>query len=291
MLIARYNISYTAAADAVLPGYLGSMLRGLFGTLLMEHDPALFALFFRPQAPDNALIRNFTGNDLPAPFIISPHRFVHFVRAGHRISFTFTLFGRFFEYEDDIRQVFGRIPEIGLFNGKAPVSGFAFRPAGTNTAVVDLNRLPIPEGPVSNLMIRFLTPLAINTKRRLTADFAFERFFGYLYRRLYVLQQLYDPASDPIPELPPFNIKDLHIQPVNIRLQRRQIFRSPSRAEKFPMTGWTGSINYAGNLTPVLPYLEMGRYVHVGNKTVFGLGKYRLEYPKPPSKGRHEKQA
>ena len=38
-----------------------------------------------------------------------------------------------------------------------------------------------------------------------------------------------------------------------------------------------GSINYRGDLDPYLPYLALGEWVHLGNKSSFGLGKYVLQ--------------
>ena len=41
--------------------------------------------------------------------------------------------------------------------------------------------------------------------------------------------------------------------------------------------GLLGSITYAGDLRPFLPFLAVGEWTHVGGKTSFGLGKYVME--------------
>ncbi len=40
--------------------------------------------------------------------------------------------------------------------------------------------------------------------------------------------------------------------------------------------GLLGSVTYAGDMTPFLPWLELGEWVHVGGKSSFGLGKYEI---------------
>jgi len=40
--------------------------------------------------------------------------------------------------------------------------------------------------------------------------------------------------------------------------------------------GLTGSVTYAGDLQPFYDLLTLGEWLHIGNKTNFGLGKYEL---------------
>jgi CRISPR/Cas system endoribonuclease Cas6 (RAMP superfamily) len=40
--------------------------------------------------------------------------------------------------------------------------------------------------------------------------------------------------------------------------------------------GLIGDITFEGNITPFLPFLTLGRYIHVGKGTSFGLGKYEI---------------
>jgi hypothetical protein len=38
--------------------------------------------------------------------------------------------------------------------------------------------------------------------------------------------------------------------------------------------GVVGKVEYAGDLTEFLPLLEIGRWVHAGKNSVFGLGQF-----------------
>ncbi|MGH8469420.1 MAG: CRISPR system precrRNA processing endoribonuclease RAMP protein Cas6 [Gammaproteobacteria bacterium] len=40
--------------------------------------------------------------------------------------------------------------------------------------------------------------------------------------------------------------------------------------------GLLGSVTYEGELTPFMPWLALGEWLHVGGKTSFGLGRYRI---------------
>ncbi len=41
--------------------------------------------------------------------------------------------------------------------------------------------------------------------------------------------------------------------------------------------GLLGHITYGGDLTPFLPWLALGEWMHIGGKTSFGLGRYTIE--------------
>jgi CRISPR-associated endoribonuclease Cas6 len=68
---------------------------------------------------------------------------------------------------------------------------------------------------------------------------------------------------------------DVPIVAQNLRYER--IFRKASDKKAYPMEGWTGRIDYAGQWHIYAILLTLGQYVGVGNDTVFGLGRYRLE--------------
>ncbi len=275
MIITRYKITYTALTNGVLPGQLGSMIRGVFGETLMRYHQDLYQKFFHPEIKLDEIIKKHTGNDLPAPFIIYPVKHYDFVRQNQEITFIFTLIGKYRQYENQIYNIFKEIQNTGLNHGALPVTNMQCEPMIHNhKKIIDFYDLKPPQQKISRITLQFKTPVSLNSKKQLITDFDFQRLFGYVYRRLFILDYLYDSRS--IPENYPFELNKFNIVPVNIQLARQSIFRSPTRSEKYPMTGWKGNISYAGQLNAVVPYMQMGEFLHIGNKTVFGLGKYKL---------------
>ena len=51
---------------------------------------------------------------------------------------------------------------------------------------------------------------------------------------------------------------------------------SNRQQRKLPLHGLLGRLTFAGDLSPFLPLLQIGEYLHVGAGTAFGLGQYRL---------------
>ncbi|MCI0724015.1 MAG: CRISPR system precrRNA processing endoribonuclease RAMP protein Cas6, partial [Acidobacteria bacterium] len=50
--------------------------------------------------------------------------------------------------------------------------------------------------------------------------------------------------------------------------------------------GLLGSVTYEGALKPFLPWLALGEWLHVGGKTSFGLGRYRILLDEDSSRNR-----
>lgn len=46
---------------------------------------------------------------------------------------------------------------------------------------------------------------------------------------------------------------------------------------KLKMGGFVGRVTFEGDLAEFLPFIKMGEYLHIGQGTVFGLGKYIIE--------------
>ncbi len=49
---------------------------------------------------------------------------------------------------------------------------------------------------------------------------------------------------------------------------------------RMKLGGFTGMIEFEGDLTEFMPYLRVGEIVHIGKATSFGLGKFRIEAEK-----------
>jgi len=51
---------------------------------------------------------------------------------------------------------------------------------------------------------------------------------------------------------------------------------SQRQQQKMTFGGVMGTLQLNGDLTPFLPLLQLGQWLHVGNKTTFGMGRYTI---------------
>jgi CRISPR/Cas system endoribonuclease Cas6 (RAMP superfamily) len=51
---------------------------------------------------------------------------------------------------------------------------------------------------------------------------------------------------------------------------------SNRQQQKMTMGGVLGHLTLTGELAPFLPLLHLGQWLHVGNKTTFGMGQYGI---------------
>lgn len=70
--------------------------------------------------------------------------------------------------------------------------------------------------------------------------------------------------------------KEIQLTASNLNYFRQQGF-SQRKGEETPTEGITGSVIYEGDLTPFMPYLIYGQWLHIGKQATFGMGKYDLE--------------
>jgi hypothetical protein len=68
-----------------------------------------------------------------------------------------------------------------------------------------------------------------------------------------------------------------HVQVTDKQMTFHYLERYSNRQQrKLPLHGLLGTMTFEGDLSPLLPLLQIGEYLHVGTGTAFGLGQYRL---------------
>jgi CRISPR-associated endoribonuclease Cas6 len=125
------------------------------------------------------------------------------------------------------------------------------------------------------LTLDFLTPCRIIYRNRLTtpSDFNFLILMKNLLRRIYLLSYLFDSRLQ-------IDYKALLEQAENVKIERNKLYwydweRYSSRQdERMKLGGFKGEITFGGQITPLLPFIKIGEYIHLGKDTSFGLGKY-----------------
>jgi hypothetical protein len=133
-----------------------------------------------------------------------------------------------------------------------------FRPSSENVLTLDLQ-----------------TPLRIKQNGKLVTRLDFATLFKSLAQRIYLLSAFYGKNS-------PFDISDLQAQAMMIETVKDETYwydwprYSTRQRQRMKLGGLRGKILFGGDLTPFIPWLLLGKKVHVGQGTTFGLGGYSV---------------
>ncbi len=126
------------------------------------------------------------------------------------------------------------------------------------------------------IRLQFLTPLRIVKNKHLVTRLTFPVLFENLAHRLTLLTEMYGRSEN----LPDFSklarhAKDIQVAESKLRWHDWKRY-SGSQDAYMKFGGLVGAIAFEGDLTPLIPYLALGSQVHVGQKTTFGLGHYKI---------------
>ena len=123
--------------------------------------------------------------------------------------------------------------------------------------------------------LEFLTPTSIKHAGRWTRILTFERLTRNLLRRIRFLSYCHcgqDLDVDPHRLIEA--ARSIRSEP---QLQLVKMERRSKRTDRtVPMGGFVGTILFEGDLTPFIPFIRLGEYLHIGHHTAFGHGQYRL---------------
>lgn len=161
-----------------------------------------------------------------------------------------------------------REPKVEVFDGRTFLIQGALPP-------LELDLRPCPD-PVPRVRVRFLTPTELKGDGELTLRPEFGVLFARIRDRLSTLRALYGPGPLEI------DFKAMHERAARVRLVRSALrwtetTRRSSKSGQFhPFGGFTGEVEYEGDLAEFLPYLEAAGWTGVGRQTVWGKGELRV---------------
>jgi hypothetical protein len=241
-----------------------------------------------------------TQQNLPPPFVIGPPRLPKEIRAGDMIQFEFHSIGYLAEHYwypvrafDDAAN-HGRAPfrlvEVRdllaagrpIFDGKN-----LCRPVLCDIGELARRLMPFPLP--TNIQVTFTSPVNIEWEKateidRETGLICLKDFFDLtraVVERVSGLWQLY--GTEWIGQAEFFRwrtrlldaskeirttLKELHCE--------AETRYSGYRDEEIPVSGFTGTMQFSGDLTDFFELLLIGELVHVGQQTTNGLGRYTL---------------
>jgi len=299
----RYQFNCHVLAPLKFNLYAGSMLRGAFGRALRKavcvtrgddckscllYRQCSYPKIFETPPPSQSQFQNFS--QIPNAFIIEPPPLgKRWLQPGEGFSFNMILIGKAVVDLPIIIHAWQKALKAGLGAEHAAVEldSVVFEPGqaveqtlypiGQEQMLVPAPHFSPPAlTETQSLALQILTPLRIQQQGRvLSQDMTAKDFLNALVRRYYLLAEFHSDHYQP----PDF--RQLSEQATAIRIDH-QInwceWERYSHRQKQAMTfgGVIGTLWLEGELTPFLSLLQIGQWLHVGNKTTFGMGRYQL---------------
>ena len=294
----RFRFTIITTSPLKLPAYKGSTFHGGFGHALNSIAPAFSQLFHNPAGKP----------DLPKPYILIPpldQRQEY--PEGETLQFELILYGSAIQHLpicfaafDALGQQLGighsqedkrghyRIDQVDYLNAAG-----AFEPLYINghwrmaqTAVTgeEITRHYTPKQ-TERITLNLITRLRLKEHGHLVRTTpSFRLLLDRLMGRLHTLSSLYHEEAlldrearnrlRAIAETVEIEQADTHWDDWSRYSGRTK--------EWMKFGGLLGQVTYRGDISPFIPYLALGEWVHVGGKTSFGLGKYGMEFDRHP---------
>lgn len=310
--LARYRFTFRMHAPLRLPDYAGSLLRGQFGAALRRvacmtgektcdgcplRATCPYPAIFEAPAPAEHAMQHFSH--VPNPYVLEPPPFgTRQVEAGGTLHFCIVLVGRAvaqlplvsFALQRAVEGGLGRERATGTLEtiewqevaaGDGPMAFVPVWHAGEAAiAAHDAHvRLRTPAGTVSRLTLAIHTPMRLQqqghpvrphalTPRKLVAD---------LLRRITLLGEFHAERAGLVGNASELvrHAETLAHQPA-LRWQDWSRYSSRQQRE-MTLGGVVGAWTLEGELAPLLPWLWLGQWLHVGKNTTMGMGGYALQ--------------
>lgn len=235
----------------------------------------------------------------PHPFVIdAPLETTREYRPGEDLSFNLILIGKGGNYFPYFILAFEGLGRIGIGQGKGKFKLVSVKSLGdagvpgeliydgetrssrAGNSVTDSTHIleKVRGLNPSAITLRFLTPGRIKYGGSLTNDIDFGIFLKNLLRRLSWLSELYCGKKWDLDYAALLSQAGDSVKTTSSHLRWHDWERYSSRQNtRLKMGGFIGKITFEGELTPFLPFIKMGEYLHIGQGTAFGLGKYVME--------------
>lgn len=306
--LARYRFTFTVTRDTRLPEYAGSMLRGAFGHALRSVacmtrqkectgcallSTCPYLAIFAPVPPAEHALQKFS--QIPVPYVIEPeHTAVREYPIGSTLRFDMVLMGRAIKELPLIilawrralarglgaRQGTAELAQVDLIHGQTAQTIFTPDHGQVMAHRAETAWIKETSSETSNtqkITLQFITPLRLQENgkalppNRLTP----KALLMSLVRRVHLLADFHfgQPLTADFAELAKHaaGITD------NRQLRWQDWTRYSARqGQTMTLGGVVGRWSLTGELTPFLPYVQLGEMIHAGKEAAFGLGQYRL---------------
>jgi hypothetical protein len=301
----RYQFSFTLDTPLRLDYYSGSLLRGVFGHALRKVScmtklkdcagcplyrtcpyPAVFEM---PPPEAGHRLQNFS--QIPSPYVIEPPPMGGKIyQAGEELGFAMVLIGPaiaqlpliIFAWQQAFAQGIGKHQSTARLKTVALVDAdngqhIVYDPHSQSSVQTHTTPAQPELAPQDSIRLSFQTPLHIQKQGKVLAEtMTAKDLLMALTRRHYLLHEFYgqDYQAPAFSEL----AEQAHAIDSKAQFQWRPWQRYSNRQQqKMRIDGVLGEITLSGELKPFLPLLQAGQWLHIGNKTTFGMGHYQIQ--------------
>lgn len=301
--VQRYHFNFAVQDPLHLNFYSGSMLRGSFGTALrqiacmtgmenckqcMLYRSCAYPMLFETPPPESHALQKFSR--IPQPYVIEPPPIgSKDYKRGESLSFSMVLIGQALKQLPLVILAWQRALSNGLGNTRstARLIDVTVETPGQpliiysadNAVIIEHQALTLPDiADTDFLPILIKTPLRIQKQGQiLSQNMTGRDFIMSLVRRYYLLEEFHAehyqaPDFSELAELAQAVTCETHFRWCDwARYSNRQ-------QQKMPFGGVLGELRLTGQLQPFLPIIQIGQWLHAGNKTTFGMGLYSIEF-------------
>lgn len=224
---------------------------------------------------------------LDVPFYDQPVRF----EKGQHFEFSVTLIGGTTKYFPHIILAIENLSEkgIGYGNTAFDIIKVSSMIDHKDFPVYDKGVFKLPEGHlffdlgkrteinISALKIHFLTPCRIKGQNRFLREFEWDVFIRRLLYRYTILSVGYCNGDSTL-NIEEYLSKSANVKIVHASTEWKEYRRrSGMQNQWMTFSGFRGSVELSGNLTPYWELLKAGEIIHAGKSTTFGMGKYQIK--------------
>lgn len=314
-LLARYRFTFRMHTALHLPEYAGSLLRGQFGAALRQvscmtrqsscegcplRGTCPYASLFEAPAPAAHALQQFSH--IPNPYVIEPPEpDARRVEAGDTFSFAVVLIGQAtaqlplvsFALQQALEKGLGRMRASGTLEsiewqqatstGTHPVCIWRKGESAIAGHAPHVH-LPEPDAHTTRqLTLHMRTPMRLQQQGTPLRPAALKprKLMADLLRRITLLNDFHGLQAGHAGQQPDVHalVEHAHALAHYRNLHWHDWSRYSSRQQReMTLGGVLGDWTLEGDIGPLLPWLQLGQWLHVGKNATMGLGHYTLTY-------------
>lgn len=279
--------------ESNLPPSISSTIRGILGTTLRQNHCDNIERSCEECLKSEAclytkIFYNFSKDEVGRYTIYPPPYIIHNkipiqapIKKGETITFTITLIGNAcLHLKDVILNVKkGLTLGLGANRNKFTLESvqinniYIYKDETLNTSIISpIHFSFFPTNP-EKCQFNFDTPLKIKISKQVQDTLDFPILFENIYRRISTISKVY--CNKELNQS--FNTSEIKLIEDKMHWEKRERY-SNRKNEKMSLGGLVGSITFQGELSEFIPFIELGKILHIGKNCSMGLGHYDVFY-------------